>query len=166
VARLEITYTDQYLVEAWKRFRRAKFAARATVMLKILLGAILLLLIWMLVIVQAYVAVGFVAIFLVLLVFRQPIDAFLLVRRCRRSPFRGDTFTVEIAPKGVSGKGSKSDATVDWTAYSWARQFTDGFLLVQHPANYFWLPNDCIKEGAVGDIDQILRAHISDYKRL
>ena len=166
MSRLEITYSDDYLVDSWKRFRRAKFAARAMFALKAVLGAILLSLIWLMIIVHAYVAAGLAALFLALLVFNQPIDAFLLVRRCRKSPFRGDRFVLEITSEGVSGKGPKSDSTVDWTAYSWARRFPDGFLLVQRPANYAWLPDACITKGSADDIDQLFRTHINDYKRV
>jgi hypothetical protein len=37
MSRLEITYSDDYLVDSWKRFRRAKFAARAMFALKAVL---------------------------------------------------------------------------------------------------------------------------------
>jgi len=164
--RLEIIQTDDYLVEGWKRYRRAKHGARATLMVKIVLGAVLLLLIWMLVVVRAYVAVGLASIFLLLLVFSQSIDAFLLVRRCRKSPFRGDAFVIQIGPTGLSGKSPKSDTTVDWSAYTSARCFNDGFLLLQPLANYTWLPTHSITEGTADEIDHLLQAHISNYQKV
>lgn len=89
-----------------------------------------------------------------------------LARRFRKSPFCGGAVRVDLTPSGYIGKDGKGCSNLDWSAFTSARRFDDGFLLFQTSDFANWLPSCALTEGSVEDVDELIAKHVADYKRV
>jgi len=93
------------------------------------------------------------------------IDAWLIRRRFRRSPFHNDEITFSISGSGSHVVGRDSDVRIGWSTFTRARRFPDGLLLFQGPGVFNWLPDAAAVELAgVKEAENLVRTYVADYR--
>lgn len=81
----------------------------------------------------------------------------------RSSPYCNENITVVLSDEGFHATGEISRTSLTWQAYTRAVRFRDGFLLLQGPGVFNWLPDAALAEGKIGDIELLLRKHIANF---
>jgi hypothetical protein len=76
----------------------------------------------------------FWAILIVVLLMSHQVDYWLMRRRFRRSPYRGETVRLSVEPEGVHSVAGTHDARFQWSAYTRAIGLPDGIMLYQGPS--------------------------------
>jgi hypothetical protein len=93
------------------------------------------------------------------------IDAWLIRKRFRKSPFHDDEITFSISGDGSHVVGRDSDVRLGWSKFTRARRFPDGLLLFQGPGVFNWLPDAAAVEvGVVKEAEDLVRTHVEDYR--
>ena len=93
------------------------------------------------------------------------IDALLLRRRFRRSPYYNDDITYFLSEEGSRVLGRDSEVRIGWSSFTRARRYPDGLLLFQGPGMFNWLPDAAALEPAtVKEVDRLLRTYVADYR--
>jgi hypothetical protein len=96
-----------------------------------------------------------------------PIDAWIVRRRFRKSPFHDDEIVFSISERGSHVVGRNSETLVGWANFTKARRFKDGLLLFQGPNVVNWLPDVAASDaGAVKNAQEMARLHIPDYREV
>lgn len=162
----EFTFSDAFLIEMFRRYRRSKRLAPYATLLKVFLGLCLTGLMVLCVHGKIYGAAPILSVFLVLLIFARRIDEFRMGRRFRKSPYRDERIRIQLSADGFDAKGTKSSAQLSWAVFTGARRLEDGFLLFQGPGVFNWLPLRAITEGTVEEAEELIRTNVSDYKRI
>jgi len=95
----------------------------------------------------------------------QPIDAWILRRRFRKSPYYNDAISLTLSDEGFLGVGRTSEARLQWPVFTKARRFSDGLLLFQGPQVFHWLPDSAAAfPGAIEETERLVRAHVKDFR--
>jgi len=110
-----------------------------------------------------FAATGYLAIAL-LLVLAPRLDAWLLRRRLRKSPYHNDDAVVRISDEGVSVRGRSSEVRMDWSVITKARRFADGLMLFQGPHVFHWLPDSAFTGGSPSEAENLVRSRVTDYR--
>jgi hypothetical protein len=93
------------------------------------------------------------------------IGAWTIRRRFRKSPFHNDEIVFSISESGSHVVGRDSEVSIGWASFTKARRFDDGLLLFQGPDAFSWLPDTAaINQTAIGNVQQLARKHIQDYR--
>lgn len=92
------------------------------------------------------------------------LNAWLLRRRFRRSPYHDDPITFSLSEGGAHAVGRDSDIRIGWATFTRARRFEDGLLLFQGPGVCNWLPDSAADAATVTAAQALVRAHIRDYR--
>jgi hypothetical protein len=161
----EFILSESFLIEAFRRARRCNAFTKYAVGLKIVLGLCLLGLILYSLQGRLYGVTMVLTLFLLLLIFGYHIDERMICRRFRKSPYRDERVKMELSENGLAATGDKSNVQSSWAVITSARQFDDGFLLFQGPGVYNWLPVSAIVAGNEQEVDDLIKTHVSDYKR-
>ena len=88
------------------------------------------------------------------------VDYWLIRRRFRRSPYRGETVRTAVNPEGVHSVAVTHDARFQWSAYTQAIGLADGIMLYQGPSVFQWLPDASLVSGNRRDVEQVIRARV------
>jgi len=83
----------------------------------------------------------------------------------RQSPYRDENVVVALTDEGFNTTGDVSRTGLTWQAFTKAVRFRDGFLLLQGPNVFNWLPDHALTEGKVEEIEQLLLKHVPSYAR-
>jgi len=102
----------------------------------------------------------FWAILIVVLLMSHQVDYWLMRRRFRRSPYRGETVRLSVEPEGVHSVAGTHDARFQWSAYTRAIGLPDGIMLYQGPSVFQWLPDASLVSGNHRDVEQVVRSHV------
>lgn len=158
-------FSEDYLLASFLRYRRQVWWRRPFQALK-----------WVLAIPSAagmlvFAYMGFVvpaAIFgaiLGSLLLGWPIDAWILRRRFRKSPYHNDEIAFTLSASGAHALGRTSEVRIDWQTFTKARRFDDGLLLFQGPALFNWLPDSAASESETASYAaELARLHVKDYR--
>ncbi len=93
------------------------------------------------------------------------IDAWIIRRRFRKSPFHNDEIDFSMSESGSHVVGRNSEVRIGWATFTRARRFQDGLLLFHGPGVFSWLPDAAaIEAAAVENAQQLARTHIQDYR--
>jgi hypothetical protein len=93
------------------------------------------------------------------------IDRWIQRRRFRKSPYYNDEIFLTLSDDGVHGTGRTSELRLAWSAFTRARRFSDGLLLLQGPQLMNWLPNGAATEStSVEEAVRLVRQHIRDFR--
>jgi hypothetical protein len=93
------------------------------------------------------------------------IDAWLIRKRFRKSPFHNDEIAFAMSESGSHVVGRDSEVRVGWTKFTRARRFEDGLLLFQGPGYFNWLPDAAAVDATtVENAQRLARTHVQDYR--
>lgn len=162
----EFEFSEPFLIESFRRYRRTKTLAPYAVPLKAVLGLCLAGLMIVCVLVEIYWGAALISFFLALLVLSHRIDERQIARRFRKSPHRDDRIRFCLSAAGITITGAKSNGQANWAAFTAARRLDDGFLLFQGPEFFSWLPFKAVVEGTTEEAEELIRANVPDYKRV
>jgi hypothetical protein len=94
-----------------------------------------------------------------------PIDAWILRKRFRKSPFHNDEITFTVSADGSHVLGRNSEVRIGWATFTRARRFDDGLMLFQGPGVFNWLPDTAAADGAaVKNAIELARLHVKDFR--
>lgn len=164
MVRFEFRFSDEFLREAFRRNRRSRAWDRWWAALKVFLALVLIALMIALVHVRAVVVILGGLLAFLLLSFR--IDEWWMTKRFRKSPYRDELVRISLSPEGFSAKQEKGEVTLDWSAFTRARRFSDGVLLFQGPGVFNWLPFKRMTSGKIEEVDELVGAKIKDFKNI
>jgi YcxB-like protein len=158
-----IHFSEEHLLTSVKRYgqliwwRRPFFRG-----FTLLLAALLLALS---VIYQVRLAAVFFGAALVTLPLTRPLDAWLLRRRFRHSPYHNDDVVFQLSEIGAHAVGRNNEVRLSWGAFTKARRFKDGLLLFQGSHMFNWLPDSAALDvDAIKHAQELVRARIADYR--
>ena len=94
-----------------------------------------------------------------------PIDAWIIRRRFRKSPYHNEDLTYELADSGVHVVGKQQDVRFTWELFTKSLRFRDGLLLFQGPHLFTWLPDAAIAaDSSVDEAREMVRRHVKDSR--
>ena len=165
MAQYRFTFSEEFLLTANLRYRRQLawrkpfYGLKGILALTLLgLGALLA------VIANTWLLVPFAAI-AGSLTLGWPIDAWILKRRFRKSPYYNDEISLSLSEEGLYGVGRISETRLGWPIFTKARRFTDGLLLFHGPQMFNWLPDTAAADAAsVAEAEELIRMHVRDFR--
>lgn len=169
-----VSYDENYILSSIDRYRRQRHVYPWFIAVKILCGlgmaALLGIIIWGAMpvagrFVPLLVITIVITVFLLLLLQGPRIDYFFLKRRLKKSPLYGDSMRIEVSDSGVSVSTSKTQAILQWSAFTKARRLGGGFLIFTDPDSFHWWPDAALVSGTVDEVDRLLQAKIVAYER-
>ncbi len=168
-AEFRVRYDEQYLLSAISRHRRQLWWRGAYDLLRWSLAAVMALLTGIVFYSGAFmpsvVLGGFTGALLGSILLGDPIDAWILKRRLRKSPFHNNNLVFRVSPTDIHASGNNEDTHLKWTAYSKARRFSDGLLLYQGPQFFNWLPDSAALDAAsISAAQEMARSYVKDYR--
>lgn len=96
-----------------------------------------------------------------------PIDAWILRRQFRKSPFHDDEIAFTVSPDGSHILGRNSEVRIGWATFTGARRFKDGLLLFQGPGFFNWLPDTAAADSAaVETAIELRRLNVKDFREV
>lgn len=164
----EITYTDAHVLALWRHLRRFKRRSRVFMQVfrvgagLILVGLIALML-WLGGWRGWYLTAALLGI-LGVLVFSEQIDAWLVVRRWRKSPSRDKLARLAFSADGLRGHSEFSESSSKWAAFTAAVRFPEGFLIFSGPYLPYWFPDAALVQGTPAEAATLFRANIPHHK--
>lgn len=160
-----IKFTSDYLIEALQRYRRQHRGRYFDLTIKLLALVILVpLAIWSFWHGYIAFAVFFMALG-VLMFIAHHADYWLVRRSFRKSPFRDEDATLEFTEAGLHARSPKRDIKIQWSAFTKVAHFRDGFLLLQGPWHFNWIPLSSLAAPSEADeLEAILRAKIHEHR--
>ena len=160
---LRFKLDDDYLMEAVRKYRRQHWSRCSFLAVKLPASLILAgLAVWAVTRQSWGLAVLFSTL-IALLLCAHFLDYCIIRRRFRKSPYRGEYFTVILSADGYHSTGVKSDVRLTWDAFTKACRFNNGFLIFQGPGGYNWLPVSAIVKGSALELEDLVRDHIKNY---
>ena len=160
----EFTFSESFLVEMFRQYRRSRKLARYVTLFKVVLGLCLVGVIAVCLFARTFPGACVISLFLALLVFSPRIDEWLVTKRFRKSPYHNERVRIQLSPDGLLVQCTKSTSQLGWTVFTGARRFEEGFLLFQGPGAFNWLPVNSMTEGTLEQAEELIRANVSDYK--
>ncbi len=162
--KLKIEFDDQFLLETFKRYRRQHALRNTWLILKVICIAIFLILS----VASAFhgdykLIVVFTAV-IILMLYGHKLDYVLLKSRFRQSPFINEEVEITISDEGYHELSNKSESKSLWSVFTKAVVFSDGFLLLQGPGLFNWLPVKNITQGSPQELNQLIKNNIKEYK--
>jgi len=165
VASAAIRMTPFFLEEAIKRYRKQHPTHRMMTRIKIVLAVVMLpICVWM-------ASRGYVPIAVLLMAvcvfsfFAHRVDLWRARRALTKSPYRDEVLTVAFSESGFHAKSPKQDSWSDWSLFTKAVHFPDGFLLLRGPKVFNWIPVSAIADSSqVSELENLLRVKIAEHK--
>ena len=112
-------------------------------------------------IIWAFVSLLFGAV----LIFSGILDSAVYRRRIRKIPTLNDDWVIRLSDDGMSSSGQRGEGRLDWSGFSRARRFADGFLLFQGPCLFHWFPDSaCTQPALLSEVGDLVRRHVPDYR--
>lgn len=85
-------------------------------------------------------------------------------RRFRKSPFCGEDLAFEFGEHEVRVTSPQQDVKLQWSVFTKAVRFEDGFLLMQGPSVFNWIPAAAFVDPShIDAMDAHLKANIAKY---
>jgi len=164
-AQYRFVFSEGFLITANLRYRRQIAWRRPFYGIKWLLAAIFVALgVFVAVMAIRWLFIPFCAIAGAIFL-GWPIDAWLLRRRFRKSPYHNDEISLSLTDEGLYGAGRKSETRLGWPLFTKARRFSDGLLLFSGPQMFHWLPNSAaVDTSAAAEAERLIRAHVVDFR--
>src|SRR5215470_8290021 len=75
------------------------------------------------------------------LIFCTPLSRAVSRRRIRKIPTLNDDCVIRLSDDGMSSSSKRGEGRLDWSGFSGAQRFADGFLLFRGPHLFHWLPD-------------------------
>lgn len=166
-AEYHFRFSEEHLLTSVLRYRQQLAWRRPFLGLKwVLASALFLLLLF-----AAYMGIpllsGVFGAIIGVMLLGWPIDAWLMRRRFRKSPFRDENYQFVLSDDGAHVVSQNSDTRIAWAVFTKARQFSDGFLLFQGPGLFNWLPDSAaFTPACLAEAEQLIRAHVTDFRKL
>lgn len=160
----EIMLSESFAIEMFGRYYQSQWFARFVIPLRVFGGVLFASLAVIGIVVGTYISAVFLALFVPLAIFSKRIENRILVWRIRKSPYMFERVRIELSPEGFTAVQAKGNAHMNWSAFTAARQFDDGFLLLQGPSQFNWLPVSAMTQGSAGEVEELLRKNIADYE--
>lgn len=165
----EVTNSETFLIEMFRRYRHSRRSSRYIAILKVFLAlclvAVFAVFILSTILFRAPVAIILIPmIFLWLLRYSHLIDEWLIIRRFRKSPFYNEHYQAVLSPDGFTATGNLSTVQYNWAVFTEAHRMEDGFLLLQGPRVFSWLPMSALVAGTPDEVDKLIRNNIANYK--
>jgi hypothetical protein len=158
-------FSEDHLVESHLRYRKQLWWRRPFYAMKGLI-AIPLLALAILCVVNGWVLGA--AIFggiIGIMFLAWPVDAWVIRRRFRKSPFHNEEISYQLADSGVHVIGKQQDVRLAWSVFTKCRRFRDGLLLFQGPHLFTWLPDVAVASGStVSETAELVRTYVKDYR--
>ncbi|MDQ1833819.1 hypothetical protein [Massilia scottii] len=155
------------MLTSFLRYRKQLWWRRLFSGLKWFLAAVLVALLALAVFMGSVILGGFVGAIVGALLLGWPIDAWLIRRRFRKSPFHNDDIAFVMSESGSHIVGRDSEVRIGWASFTKARRFADGLLLFQGPGFFNWLPDTAaVDKAAVANAQELARLHIQDYREV
>lgn len=93
------------------------------------------------------------------------IDAWIIRKRFRKSPYHNDNVEFTLSENGAHSVGQSSEVRIAWRNFTKVRRFRDGLLVFQGPHLFHWLPDAAAVDSTALDVaEKLLRAHVRDYR--
>ena len=92
------------------------------------------------------------------------IDYLVLKYRCRKSPHINEQVEITLTDEGYHVLSNKFETKALWSVFTKTVVFRDGFLLVEGPGLFHWLPLKNITRGTVQELNQLIKNNINEYK--
>ena len=155
-----IHFDDGFLVGSFRSHRALQPSRMVFNVIKVC-AAVLLALACLSSVAQGWVGMAiFWAFLIAVLLMSHQVDYWLMRRRFRRSPYRGETVRLTVEPEGVHSVAGTHDARFQWSAYTGAISLPDGIMLYQGPSVFQWLPDASLVSGNRRDVEQVVRLHV------
>lgn len=165
MAHYRFIFSEEFLIEATRRYRRQLAWRRIFYGLKSVLAFLLLAFGTLLVVMAKWSLFVPFAIFAAVLFVGWPIDVWFMRRRFRNSPFHNDEIAITFSDEGLHVTGRSSDTRSSWSLVTKVRRFHDGFLLFQGPYVFHWLPDTAATDPTdVSGLEKLVRAHVQDVR--
>ena len=160
-----IKFTADFLIEAFRRYRRQHRGRRAGLAVKVL-GLLIFVPCAVALLCQGHLFLGiFLAFFSVFMFFAHRVDYWRARRAFRKSPFRDEEVAVELSEAGYHTLSPKHEMTLQWSAFTRVSHFRDGFLLFEGPAVFRWLPLSSLEDPSqAAELEALLRAKIPEHR--
>jgi uncharacterized protein YhhL (DUF1145 family) len=162
--RLKFKFDDQFLIETFKRYRRQHAVRNTWLILKVLCIVIFLILSIVSVFHNDYKLIIFFAAIIILMLYGHKIDYLVLKYRCRKSPYINEQVEITISDEDYRVLSDKFETKSLWSVFTKAVVFSDGFLLMQGPGLFNWLPVKNITQGSAQELNQLIKNNIKEYK--
>lgn len=168
-AEFRVRYDERYLLSGISRHRRQLWWRGPYDLLRWSLAALMALLTGIAFYAGAFMPTvvlgGFTGALLGAILLGDPIDAWILKRRLRKSPFHNNDLVFRLSSTEIHASGNNEDTHLKWAAFSKARRFSDGLLLYQGPQFFNWLPDEAaISPEAVSAAQDLARSFVKDYR--
>ncbi|GAA6142609.1 YcxB family protein [Hydrogenophaga sp. 5NK40-0174] len=164
-AEYRFEFSEDHLLTSLLRYRQQIWWRRLFLALKWVLAAAFAIPMLVAIYMGVPALAGLFGAVLFALVLGWPIDAWLIRRRFRNSPYHGDNIVLSLSDGGVRIVGRSSDSQIAWSAFTKARRFRDGVLLFQGPGMFNWLPDSAALEPTTLEVAQkLVRSNVGDYR--
>ena len=164
-ATYQFTFSEAHLLESFLRYRRQLWWRRPFYAAKGVLAMIILLLAILSVAYGFVLGAGVFGAVLGIIFLAWPIDAYIIRRRFRKSPFHNAEYIYRLAEDGVHIVSRAEDLRLNWSLFTKVRRFPDGLLMFQGPHLFTWLPDSFITGGsAVDEARELVRTQVKDYR--
>ncbi|MCA9214730.1 MAG: YcxB family protein [Planctomycetales bacterium] len=111
-----------------------------------------------------FVFAGMLAIFALVLIFAQQLENWLLVRKLKATPQIYGEVVILLSNEDYFAQSNAQETRLNWSVFTRALHFEDGFLLFQGPRLYHWLPFAAlVNPSQIAELESLLRSKIFDY---
>lgn len=176
----DLTFSKQYFVEAQGRFLKSRKTTRVSLIrtpFVLLFAAVIFLPLVLSTVMTGDVVTNVASgrfltgactagMFCLLLVVAYFYVAASSARRFQNSPYRNAGFRVQLSEDGYNESSSISSVQLRWAAFTAACRFEDGFLLIQGPGAFNWLPFDSVTAGSIDEAEELIRQNIAQYRNV
>lgn len=160
----EFRFSEEFLVEAFRRFWRHK-RSRTFSAIRLVSVAFLGAFVVLFIVIGAWWLALFFALLMVGAFQGRRLDEWLIRRRFRKSPYHDDSVRAEVTDDGLWAKGTKSESKLTWEAITRAVRCRDGWLLLQGPGLFNWLPDSAFREAESTErLDELVERHAADLE--
>ena len=99
--------------------------------------------------------------------FAHHVDFWIARRSLRKSPYCDEVITVEMTEADMHSRSARHEARLQWSAFTKAVHFPDGFLLFQGPKACNWIPLASLADPSQAvELEAILRSRIAEYQEM
>ena len=160
-----IEYTPDFVVAAWRQYRRQHRSRHVGLVIKLMALAVLSpLTLWMFW--YGHVLVGLcLAAVSVFAFFTHRVDCWRVRRSAGKSPHCDEHCTIELTDAGLHSRSSKAETKLQWSAFTKVVHFTDGFMLFQGPQLFHWIPLSSLNAPSEAvELETLLRSKVQEHR--
>jgi hypothetical protein len=164
-ASYEFRFSEDHLLQSFLRYRKQLWWRRPFYAAKGLLVFVLVALAVVCVATGFVIGAGIFGGVIGIALIAWPLDAWVIRRRFRKSPYHDDQISFRLSNDGVVVSGQNHNVRADWNVFTKARRFRDGMLLFQGPHFFTWLPDSAVAVGSSAEeANNLVRNHVKDYR--